>query len=152
MCTVYPIWLMIAWSIEALFTGKWPSTREAGRAWRESDGLWAAMSGEELGFRAVCLYVKPDLKEVGTSMGFAGVSTRLAPCAVCLCTQEDWDDLVGLSPLEHSWPPSTLEAYEGSCRACERRVRLDAAAYSEVRGLLDNDNRPRGAQGESSVS
>ena len=80
-------------------------------------------------------------------MGFAGVSTRLAPCAVCLCTEEDWDDLVGLSPLEHSWQPFTLEAYEGFCWACERRVRLDAAAYSEVRGLLDNDNRPRGRKG-----
>ena len=26
---------------------------------------------------------------------------------------EDWGDLTGLSPLEHTWPPFTLEAYDG---------------------------------------
>ena len=80
-------------------------------------------------------------------MGFAGVSTLLAPCAVCLCTHEDWDDLTGLSPLEHSWPPFTLEAYEGFCRACARVVRLGRAEYSQVRAVLDNDNRPKGRRG-----
>ena len=54
-----------------------------------------------LGFKAVCLYVKLDLKEVSSSLGFAATSTKDYPCACCLCDRSDWDDISELSVLEH---------------------------------------------------
>ena len=146
-CTVYPIWLMLAWSMEAVQTGRWPTTREGEKAWRDTDGFWAALGGNDLGLKAVCCFVKVDLKEVATSLGFAGVSTKESPCSICCCTQADWDELTGLSALEHGWPPFTLEVFEAHTRPCEKRVRLGPADYSTIRALLEPDNRKQGNRG-----
>ena len=145
-CTLYPVWLMIAWSISWLRRGLWPTEREDG-AWGEADGFWVQMAGKPLGFKAVCTFVKLDLKEVSGNMGFAGVTTISAPCACCLCTQDDWDDFEDLSAEAHGWPALDLRAYEAATTACERRVRLDRAGYSDVRRTLDYKIRNKAGQG-----
>ena len=146
-CSAYPIWLMLSWSIQALLRGVWPTTREGEKPWRPEDSFWSALGGGAFGFKGVCCFVKVDLKEIATSLGFAAVSTKDSPCSVCCCTQSDWDQLTGLSVLEHGWTPFTLDAFEACTRACEIPLLLSPDDYSTIRGLLEPDNRVQGNRG-----
>ena len=100
----------------------------------------ASLAGGALGFKAVCTFVKVDLKEIATSLGFAGVSTREPPCSICCCTLDDWNQLMGLSVLEHGWTPFTLDLFEACTRACEIPLLLSPDDYSTIRGLLEPDS------------
>ena len=147
-CSIYPILLMLTWSLTWLRRGIWPPHREGERSWREScDGPWQALAGQPLGFKAVCSYIKCDLKELCTSLGFASTATIRHPCACCLCNRETWDDMTGLSALGHEWGEHTVQVHHEAASSCEIECVLTRAAYSTVRACLEDDVRPKGNRG-----
>ena len=132
---------MVAWSLRYLARGIHPTEREvSGGMWRSSlDDGFRGMSGSSLGFKAVCCYLKQDLMELGTSLGFPGHGTKLAPCALCRCTMDNWAERSGVSPLGNPWGDHDLATYDAACKACEREVVLNPRQYSDIRQLLAYD-------------
>ena len=82
-CTLYPVYVKLAWSLGALAKGRMPSERHDGSAWRESDATRALTSGEPLGFRAVVVDIKGDWAEFAQRFGFPSWGAVLAPCMFC---------------------------------------------------------------------
>ena len=141
---------MFEYSEEALSLGKWLGGRERGAPWRpDVDNHWSSLAGKPFGFKAARLFVKSDLKELCTTLGFASTATALAPCCICQCDHTTWTNLQELSPLGHGWPMFDFEAYDAACKRCERPVKLNRAQYSKVRQLLDFDRRKGGARGRA---
>ena len=103
-CSFFVVWSMLAWSAKACLDSIWPTSRPYGVPWGEGrDGVWSSLAGQALGFVAVLLYIKCDLKEVSASLGLPALGSLRAPCPVCCCGRHNWSDMSGLSPLEHEW-------------------------------------------------
>ena len=146
-CSMFAIWHMIGWSIECLARGIHPTAREGGCDWRQCDSDMEAFSGQPLGFKAVCVFIKNDLKELCSSLGFPAAGAHSAPCAVCIASIHDWSDVRGLTADGVRWAPHDLDRYLESAQECEVEVQLNSGTYTLVRQRLEFDKRKDGNRG-----
>ena len=146
---MYPTLLMISWSMACLRRGVWPEQRESGANWRADDTMWENVAGTPLGFKAVPVFLKMDLKELSSSLGMVATGSKRYPCALCRCTrgQDSWETLEDLSAMEHGWEPNTLDTYLSAVHRCQFKRYLGTAEYTAVRQALWNDLRPKGNRG-----
>ena len=86
------------------------------------------------------------------SMGFPNCNSNDCPCPICCTDKRGMYEFSWLNPLEAGFEPLTLEAYEAAAATCELHVRLDPAAYSSVKRVLDFDVRKNGNRGRCLVA
>ena len=132
---------MLSWSLAHLAQGIFPSARHDGKDWTESDDARKIHGGEQLGFRAMCLFIKGDWMEFVTSLGFTSWQSGKHPCLFCKCTQADMYDLRGFSPMGLASPARTMVDYMRSCVQCETRVALTPAHIRQIRPCMYFDKR-----------
>ena len=77
------MFLVARWSIEALASGYLPERRRDGAPWRASGTHPARLSGQRMGMRSACIYVKGDWAEYASTLGFPSWSDGLWPCVEC---------------------------------------------------------------------
>lgn len=148
-CSVRPILDMITWSGDAGQRGESPTAREHGMSWRSGlDDVYAERAGQPLRCKSALLFIKSDLKELCTSLGFPSTGSNI-PCCICLCSRETWSDMSDVSPMGHGWGELDVATYDAAARACEVEVLLGRESYTEVRKHLDIDRRPIGARGRA---
>ena len=143
-CSLFPMWQMVAWSLEHLLEGVHPSVRHDGTPFGPHDGQRADRAGSDLGFRAVCILLKCDLAEFSHSLGLPSCQDGISPCPFCFASPDDLLRLAGLSPLSVPCPPKTLGQYLQACAACETRARVATRhAQLDMRAALDCDKRKK---------
>ena len=146
-CSVRPIWAMIAWSVQALQAGFYPSSRHDKEPWRKSDQGRAGMAGDPFGFRCSLVFCKGDWAEHAHTVGLPTWSSLISPCPCCFVLPEDMFDATELSPLG---PPSRskgLDDYESACSRCEIKVRLSSNAAKKLESKLAFDKTKSGNRG-----
>ena len=111
-CTIYPIMLMLHWSILGLARGYRPTHRHDGSPWSDSEEDWAIIAGDKLGWRAACLALKNDMMEFVTSFGFPSWGDASSPCPCCWATKQDWDEIAGISLLSLPWGEKNTPAVQ----------------------------------------
>ena len=150
--TMYPIWDMIAWSLEHLLKGRHPRSRHDGEQFRDTEVDRAALADTELGFKALCLWIKSDIAEYSGTLGLPGHNDTVSPCPWCFLTFDDADsffDASGLSPVGSSFPEKTFEAYERACASCETLVTLTEQNRSLIAKALSYDKAKGGSAGRA---
>ena len=80
--TVRPILEMLHWSFSILREGSFPDERHDKRAFKPTEGYYAAKAGLDC-HRGACLYLKADLMEFGTTLGFPACGHAQHPCHLC---------------------------------------------------------------------
>ena len=85
-CSLFPILDVLAWSAKNMLLGKHPSRRHDDADWRSEDAARASYAGSQLGWSAVCLFLKCDWGELVHSLGFFSWDHAMSPCPVCFAT------------------------------------------------------------------
>ena len=135
-CTLHPLFSSLAWSLEAMKNGVWPSTRHDGTPFGAGDEKRAAKAGQPLGYRAVCVLLKGDWSEFHHTLGLPSWADSVAPCPWCVADKSVFFDCkslaVGSTP--HAW--RTASHYEQACQSCEVNVRVGRRDQIRIRGAL----------------
>ena len=109
--------------------------------------MWRTIAGTALGFKAVIVFIKCDIKETCVSLGMPSCGTNECPCVICRCTRANWGDIAALSTDAHEWPRHSRDVWDANAANCEVTVELDEGGYSRVRSALQFDVRPHGNRG-----
>eukprot|EP00971_Amphidinium_carterae_P031284 616104-Amphidinium_carterae.1 len=149
-CTMYPIYLFLAWSMEALAKGKFPCSRhccwgvdlsEISSGWLASDGAQRLeRSGTSLGFKGICLQIRGDLMELTSGLGFTQWTSSHTPCLLCKEPKVRW-----MEQLQHkncSRPLKRDKTYEEECSACQILVdALTPEVWMLIQSALTNSRQ-----------
>ena len=83
-CSFEPIFQMIAWSLESMCHGCWPSERHDGSAFPDNDPCGRAdRGGQHFGWRAAVVLLKGDWSELHHTLGLPSWSDTISPCPWC---------------------------------------------------------------------
>jgi hypothetical protein len=151
-CTLYPVWLWLCWSLQALINGEYPDARHDGQPWTPADEQnRGAMSNRKFGFRAFVLQLRGDWSEFAHSVGFVNWASRDHPCFMCDASQ---DLLCGLlrdaNALSCPFNLKTNITYFAECASCEISITLVSVAQRDmIRAALYYDKRRMGSLGRS---
>ena len=152
-CSIYVLLRALGWSIEhGSAIGREPLTRHDGEGWRASDSARASRAGEPLPWRMVVLFLKGDLMEHSSTLGFPSTSAGDNPCARCWSNIGSWAKIAGLSAVDCPWPLKTWADYDHACRRCEIHVTITAGLFPSLRAAMDYDKRPQGSRGFALVT
>ena len=144
--TYYPIMLFLSWGLETLAAGVHSLHRHDGSAWRDKDAWGRSFAGAAIGFRAVCLWLKCDMMEMCTRMGFPAHNSSIGFCPLCDATHENWDSLEELSPVRELWNPFTAAQYNEACERCEKSVVITDEIFPRLKAALLYEDK-KGKQG-----
>ena len=150
--TFYPVWLMIAWSLEHMLNGVYPSQRHDGAEFTAGDQHRADLSGTRLPFKAVCLWIKSDISEYSATFGLPGLGDAISSCPFCFSSSDDLDAFYRTSDLSAEgagFPEKTAAVYDHACTSCETVIRLSPADRSTVVRNLHYSKNKRGPGGRS---
>ena len=147
-CTMHCIMSFLHWSCLHMARGRMPSERHDGTPLSAADGeRRLADAGKDVGWRGVVLYLKSDMMEYVTTLGYPSWKSA-SPCPLCFCTPANMGDLAGISPVDVPWRTKTYEDYDAACRACEVWVEVtNADLFMTLRGSLEYDKRRTGNRG-----
>ena len=113
-CTMFPIFCALAFMLESMQAGLAPTQMHDGSPLPAE--LVSLMVGLE--FTAVMLWVKGDWAELSKSLGLQGWASWIAPCFLCLSTQDELHRLYRSCNIDSlAW--NTKTGYDLACRACE---------------------------------
>ena len=144
------MFLLARWSIEALACGYFPERRHDGAPWRASDTHRARLSGQRMGMRSACIYVKGDWAEYASTLGFPPWNDGLRPCVECSAFGAALYVALGNSPAGLRWGSNTDDEYFAACARCEHRVHIATRAMlTYVAARLKYDKRLGGARGRA---
>ncbi len=146
-CTLQAVFLFLHWSLSCLAAGFYPSQRHDGSEFDEHDSWRSPLAGAPLPCKGCILYVKADWAELSTTFGFASWQDGLRPCPHCNCSPESLYVVSGISPVSSPWEANTHADYEAACARCERVVRVDAVAHTNLVRVLKYDRREKGSRG-----
>lgn len=147
--TIYPLMLMLRSSFNAMGKGVFPSTRHDGTTFGEGDSGRSSLSGQPLGYRAVCLFVKGDWAEYNHTLGMPPCSDKTAPCPLCMASSSDRFCTDELSRLGTGHELMDFNAYNAACSDCEKHVLVEASDHRRLRAALAYDRRQAGARGRA---
>lgn len=143
-CTLYPVFSALAWSFRAMVAGEYPSSRHDGSDWGDGDAGRASLSGTDLGFVGVCLFIKGDWAEMVQRWGFPAWNDESDPCPFCFTSRADMYDLRMVSPMNSTAPPKSYESYLETCRNCQVERVLTPDDIRVVRPCLRSTKRKGG--------
>lgn len=84
--TLFPVWQMVAWSLEALARGRRPDARHDGSPWPGGVGQ---RGPAELGFTACVVWIKGDWAEVAHTLGLPACVSKHCPCPFCVASKHE---------------------------------------------------------------
>ena len=96
-----------------------PRRRHDESSWLPSDGNRAARSGQPLSFQIAILFLKGDLVENATTLGFPGATANEHSCPKRWVKSKDLNKFIGLSAVEFPIALKTFEEFKLACTACE---------------------------------
>ena len=113
---------VLAWSLEALYCGLWPSTDWTGAPWPpDSPDARRANSPLAQGFCGVVVAFSGDMDFFSTYLGLPRWNAA-SPCSQCNCTRRGasaWHCFGDHAPwLATMWTPTAWKAWEGRSRNC----------------------------------
>lgn len=158
-CNNYACFRYLAWLFKVMLSGKYPNQRYDGTGWgvrREMGGL----SGQSLGYKAVCVMVKGDWMEYAVTMGFNMWNHKTNPCFICCAKssssdappEERMDCIDHISPIGTAWPLKDDKSYDAACRQCETQVHIqDVSTFTRLIASLRADRRKTGSHGRTLV-
>ena len=147
-CSIYVALRVLGWNIEHCSAlGREPTSRHDGSQWRESDAGRERRAGEALPWRVAILFIKGDLMEQSSTLGFPSTADGSNPCARCWSVSADWANVAGLSAVTFPCNMKSWEDYQHACARCEIHVEVTDAIFPRLRAALDFDKRPTGARG-----
>lgn len=151
-CTMWPIFAIMRWSLQALAEGRRPLTKPDGQAWSADDGARLTSAGGDMSVRACVVYLKADWAEFSKTLGLTSWASTLFPCPFCKKTQAELHSIVGLNPTHTTWPLLTHDDLERATRACEIDVVLvSESQHKEVLAALQYNRDKNGPRGRALV-
>jgi hypothetical protein len=151
-CSVFVAFQYIAWLIQILLSGVYPS---AGPNGKPLEGIQRDFAGQSLGFRAATVCVKGDWAEYAHTFGLPQWSSHQHPCFACFCTGGSDGNMAvtaGISSQSTPWVKKTFADYNAACSRCEHRVHVQTV--SQLRRLLAvliYDKRKVGSSGRALI-
>jgi hypothetical protein len=133
-CSLHVAFQFIAWLINVLLSGVYPSSGPNGTP---LTGVQASFANQPLGYKAATLCVKGDWAEFTHTLGLPQWSSHQHPCFACFCTGGDGGNMAltaGISLLLTPWVEKTFADYDAACSRCEHRVQVQTV--SQLRRLL----------------
>ena len=134
--TYFPILTFLAWGIATLARGVHAGVRHDGTPWLPRDAWGKSFSGVRMAFKAVCCWIKCDIMEMSTRLGFPGHGSTTGFCCMCDADRDDWASLDDLGPDEELWHEFSLEQYNAACARCEHYVTVTSGVVNRLRGAL----------------
>ena len=74
------------------------------------DKMYIGLSGKAL-VPAAVIYVKVDLAEFGSTLGFPTSATNNDPCLLCHCSKDNFVCFDNWDAITSHWRPKTWEGY-----------------------------------------
>ena len=134
-CSFFQLFQFIAWSLNSLLDGCFPSRRHDGAP---LDPDRASLGGMPLGFKLVICDILGDWKEFANSWGFPSWSSLL-PCFMCSISKAAMAN--PRSPIV----PRPDSEYEDQCRLCEIWVPITTRQqHEEIKYKLVDDSTRKG--------
>ena len=148
-CTIYPVLLMIRWSMEAAGRGVNPERKHDGEPWGEGDGPRAEKAGQPLAVRCCILQIRGDWLEYAKSMGLPTWSSVFFPCMFCKVVRENLYAFKGkpFDPMHFPFELTNQNDYERAAQACEIHVQLTEDLHAQLKRALRFDKAKQGARG-----
>ena len=148
-CTLYTIFRLIRWSVDAMASATWPSLRHDGSPWLPRDSARAGVAGQPLKARCALLFVKGDWAEYSTTLGLASWTDAIRPCFKRNASRHSFMDASEAGPLNFPARENREGDYRAACARCERWVTISAAQHATLVGLLVYDRRADGSHGRT---
>jgi len=145
-CTIYPALKMLSWSLLCLATGGYPSL---GPFLEPLPMGQASFAHCLLACSAACLFIKCDLMENSSTLGFPSVKSALHPCPKCFCTIMNWMSTRGLNALDAPWKSKDNASYNEACAACEIVVPMTNDIWRQIRVHLQYNAIASGPRGRA---
>ena len=143
VCTLFPIFLFLKWSIEAMQIGRHPLTRHDGSPFVGTD-LLSKAARTLMASKFVLVLVKGDWVEYIGSLGFPAFNSIFSPCLFCSSVLDCMHEYADLDVDHDPFPPPV--PYDAACCACEIQVLIDTEEKRQgvlVEGGLYYDKRKR---------
>ena len=135
------------WCWTALAQGLHRTDGFTGQSLDQISPLLAQKSGHACRAAAV-LFVKADLAEFGTPLGFPSCSSDATPCFLCDCRHEQLVNLVGWESSSFPHRRRTFPDYEAACARCEMWKTITRRQHTDLRAIVVHDKRKgRGHKG-----
>ena len=148
-CTLVLIFRVLAWSLDVLAKGQYPTTNHAGEPWTDADPQHRRdLGGTKLKHTAVDLFVKGDWSEFVTSLGFPAWRDGVRPCFCCNAF-DDLYETADCDPLGLRWRENQDPDYFDACNRCEVKIQLNRRQHSQLVEHLKYDKRKHGSRGRT---
>ena len=152
-CSIFILMTFLRWQFEALARGEHPVARHDGEPFGDegAEAVRASLAGTPLGFAIAVVFIKSDLMEYATTLGFPAVSSLAHLCPFCCVTKHEIGDVSGLSALGVGFAVKTFAQYLAACSRCEIRVAVDRLQFVALRAALQDDRSDGGGRGRCLV-
>ena len=139
-CTLRPMYAFLHWCFVALSNGVHPSNRYDGGEFKDGDERLRSLAGTPCP-RAAVLFLKADLAELGTPLGFPTTATSSDPCFLCRCTRDRLVQFDGWDCLSTPWPEKSFDDYIAACERCEMWRTVSKEEHAILKVLVEYDRR-----------
>ena len=140
-CTINAILTYLAWSLQALVQGVYPTKTHEEIEWdAAAEPVRRDLGGSQLGFRVAIVQIKADWSEWAHVLGFPTWPHKEFPCALCHADATNLFDFEGISPLgcPESWGVGTTsDEIEACCEACEIKARVPRSQFDLIKDALE---------------
>jgi len=141
-CTLVVVFEFLAWSLDCAKRGVFP---EDGFRGVVLTGERLAQAGSATLTKFTTLFTKGDWASFAHDFGLPSWASNVNPCCWCMCTREDWYDLIdAIANLidDLPWPTFTTQDYKDAIEACENYVHInDLACHNRLIAHLHFDQR-----------
>ena len=142
-CTLWAIFKFLVWSIDALARGVHPTRRWDGSNFGRGEVNLASRANSLCPMASV-VYLKADLMEFGTTLGFWTTSSTEYPCFLCDAKRHDLVELSRWDAATHPFNLRSWGEYESACASAEQWRYITRDQHTALRGLLWFDRRKDG--------
>ena len=147
-CTMWEVHSWLAWSVQALSEGVYPSRRHDHLEFdSDDDAARAALSGTDIGMRFCLLYIKGDWSEFSKTFALPNWQDSLRPCIDCNTAPADMPRPEGSTIDALVWQDNSEASYFEACDRAEIVVTITREHHDAIRGLLQADKRKQGNHG-----
>ena len=85
------------------------------------------------------IFLKADLAEFGSTLGFWKTASNVYPCFFCDCRRQRMIELDRWDSATHPFNLRSWEEYQAACAICEQWRYISREQHTALRGLLSYD-------------
>ena len=148
-CTLHPVLQFIAWSLDALATGTFPTSQHEGAPWPGGQESRSSLGGMPLacGIAAV-QQVRGDWAEFSHSLGLPTWRSSNFPCLWCAADRDNLYNFTHEEDEADQWATTDHASYAEACEKCEIWVTISSpSVQQEIADKLFYDKRTYGSRG-----